>query len=72
MKIPKGKLKFDGETGDGKAMFIVHSSNDGYYDLRIEIDTDDVNSRFAKRMARELVRRWNSAEKVRTTTKGVE
>lgn len=62
MKIPKGKLKADGSTGDGKAMFIVHAGNNGYEDLRIEVDTDDCDRTHAKRMAKELIRRWNSFE----------
>lgn len=63
MKIPKGKLKYDGETGDGKVAFIVHTANDSCNDLRIEVDIDDVNSEYANRMMKELIRRWNSFEK---------
>lgn len=44
-KIPhsilNGKLIKDGDSGDGKRMFIVARNNDGYQDLRIAIDTDD-------------------------------
>lgn len=63
MKIPNGKLKYDGNSGDDKRLFIVHQSNDGYEDLRIEIDNDDVDHKYVKIMAKELIRRWNSFEK---------
>lgn len=62
MKIPKGKLSVTENSGDGKRMFIGHSANDDWEDLRIEIDTDDVDSSYAKAMAKELIRRWNSFE----------
>lgn len=56
----KGKLKNDGDTGDGKCMFISWENNDGYQDFRIEVNTDDCDKMFAKKMAEELIRRWNS------------
>lgn len=63
MKIPKGKLKPDGDSGDGKRMFIVGTFNDGSHDLRIEIDTDDCDGDFARACAKELIKRWNAGEK---------
>lgn len=63
MKIPKGKLNWTGRTGDGKALFMGHESDDGWQDLRIEIDTDDCDGKYAKMMGDELIRRWNSFEK---------
>lgn len=61
--IPKGKLKLDGESGDNKRAFVIHSANDGYMDLRIEVDTDDCDRAYATAMMREMIRRWNSFEK---------
>lgn len=61
-----GKLVTDccaDSAGDGKRMFIGLKNNDGWQDLRIEVDTDDVDSGFARKAARELIRRWNSFEK---------
>lgn len=60
MKIPKGKLKYNGESGDGKRAFIRHTGSET---LGIEIDTDDVNHDEVKPMIKELIRRWNSFEK---------
>jgi hypothetical protein len=52
MKLPNailnGRLKKDGDSGDFKRTFVVANTNDGYQDLRIEIDTDDCDSKFAK------------------------
>lgn len=56
-KIPKGKLKHDGDSGDGKRQFVVHTGTENF---RLEVDTDDVDSAEAKRMMKELIRRWNS------------
>lgn len=50
--LPKGILKLDGDSDDGKRAFVVHSANDGWNDLRIEFDTDDCDREYAKRMMR--------------------
>lgn len=59
MKYPdailNAEIKNDGSTGDGKAMFLVSSTNDGWSDLRIEIDTDDCDSKFAKLWAKRII-----------------
>lgn len=56
-------LKWDGATGDGKAAFVVAEENDGWHDLRIQLDTDDCDSKYAKRMMNEVIRRCNDANK---------
>jgi len=55
------KLKWDGNTGDGKRAFVVAESNDGWQDLRIEVDTDDCDSEFAKAAMQEVIDRVNAA-----------
>ena len=54
-------LKWDGETGDGKRAFVVAEENDGYKDLRIEVDTDDCDGKHAKKLMKEVMRRCNAA-----------
>ncbi len=54
-------LKWDGVTGDGKRAFIIAEENDGWKDLRIEVDTDDCDSEHAKEMAQEVIDRCNRA-----------
>lgn len=54
-QIVNMKLCTDGGTGDGKRMFIVAENNDGWQDLRIEVDTDDVDSTYAKAAAQRVV-----------------
>jgi hypothetical protein len=54
-KIVNLKLQTDGDTGDGKRMFIIGNNNDGWEDLRIEVDTDDVDSDYAKAAAKRVI-----------------
>ena len=54
-------LKWDGEAGDGKRAFVVAEENDGWQDLRIEVDTDDCDGKHAKAMMEEVIRRCNAA-----------
>lgn len=54
-------LKWDGESGDGKRAYVVAKENDGWKDLRIEVDTDDCNKKYAKKMMKEVMRRCNAA-----------
>ena len=56
-------LKWEGETGDGKRVFVVAAENDGWRDLRIEVDTDDCDSEHAKAMMQEVIDRCNAANK---------
>lgn len=64
MKYPdailNGKLKLDGESGDGKRAFMVADTNDGYQDLRIEVDTDDCDSVFAKKWQKRVIQCVNA------------
>ncbi len=56
--ILNGKIIPDPEgasSGDGKRMFLVASTNDGWEDLRIEIDTDDCDSKHAKLWAKRIM-----------------
>lgn len=54
-------LEWDGETGDGKRAFIVAKENNGWKDIRLELDTDDCDSRYAKKAMEEIIRRCNAA-----------
>lgn len=54
-----GKLKDDGNTGDGKRTFVIDDRNDGWKDIRIEIDTDDCDSAHAKAFKKALIKLWN-------------
>jgi len=56
-------LKWDGETGDGKRAFVIAEENDGWKDLRIEIDTDDCDGENAKAMMQEVIDRCNRANR---------
>lgn len=53
-------LKFTEDSGDGKRAFYEAEENDGYCDLRIEVDTDDCDGEHAKKMMREVMRRVNT------------
>lgn len=53
--ILKGRIINDGDSGDHKRMFLVSDTNDGWCDLRIEIDTDDCDSKFAKLWAQRIM-----------------
>jgi len=56
--ILKGRIIPDPEgsdSGDGKRMFLVADTNDGWNDLRIEIDTDDCDSDHAKAWAKRIM-----------------
>ena len=52
-------LKWDGDSGDGKRAFVVAKENDGWKDLRLELDTDDCDGEHAKKIMREIMRRVN-------------
>jgi hypothetical protein len=55
----KVTLKWDGRSGDGKCAFVVAEENDGWNDLRLELDTDDCNSTHAKAVMQEIIDRVN-------------
>lgn len=54
-------LRWHGKAGDGKAAFVVADQNDGWKDLRIELDTDDCDSDFARAAMQEIIDRVNRA-----------
>jgi len=58
-KIPEtiinGQIINDDVSGDGKRMFLSADTNDGWMDLRIEIDTDDCDSEHAKKWAERII-----------------
>ena len=54
-------LKWDGELGDGKCAFVVADQNDGWYDLRIEVDLDDCDREHARAAMQEVIDRVNAA-----------
>lgn len=59
MKISKITLRWDGKSGDGKCLFVVAEENDGWKDLRITIDTDNCDGKYAKSMMQEVINRCN-------------
>lgn len=64
MKPIKLTLKWDGDSGDHKRAFVVAEENDGWKDLRIEVDTDDCDSQHAKAMMQEVIDRCNACNTV--------
>jgi hypothetical protein len=56
----KVTLKWAGETGDGKRAFVVAEENDGWNDLRIEVDTDDCDQDHAKAAMQTVIDRCNA------------
>jgi hypothetical protein len=52
-------LKWDGVAGDGKRAFVVAEENDGWKDLRIEVDTDDCDGDHARAVMQEIIARVN-------------
>jgi hypothetical protein len=60
-KILTGKLKLDGDSGDGKRQFVVANNNNGWEDLRIEVDTDDCDSKYAKAFMNHIIKVVNAA-----------
>lgn len=54
-------LKWAGNSGDGKRAFVVAEQNDGWQDLRIEVDTADCDGEHAKAMMQEVIDRCNAA-----------
>jgi hypothetical protein len=61
-------LKWDGKTGDGKSAFIVAEQNDGWRDVRLELDTDDVDSDFARQAMQEIIDRVNAGNEIGAAT----
>lgn len=54
-KILNGKLEITGKTDDGKRLFIGESDNDDTWEeLRIEVDTDDCDSKYAEEWAKRI------------------
>ena len=64
-------LKWDGDTGDGKRAFVVATQNDGWQDLRIEVDTDDCDSKHAKAAMQIVIDRCNAYSSDQQTIKGL-
>jgi hypothetical protein len=56
-------LKWEGKSSDGKRAFVIAEQNDGWKDLRIEVDTDDCDSKYAEKLMKEVIRRCNSMNK---------
>jgi hypothetical protein len=54
-------LKWEGGAGDGKCAYVVADQNDGWQDLRIEVDTDDCDSDFARQAMQTVIDRVNAA-----------
>lgn len=56
-------LKIAGGHGDGKRLFIDAIKDDGWHCIRLELDTDDCSSEFAKKWAKWAVDVLNRALK---------
>jgi hypothetical protein len=56
---PNVTLKWTRESGDGKSAFVEAVQNDGWQDLRIEVDTDDCDSDHAKAAMQVVIDRCN-------------
>jgi hypothetical protein len=54
-------LKWDEESGDGKCASIVSKENDGWKDLRLTLNLDDCDDRYARKAMKEVIRRCNAA-----------
>lgn len=57
-------LKWAGAAGDGKRALVEAEENDGWHDLRIEVDTDDCDSKFAKAAMQSVIDRTNDYERL--------
>lgn len=68
----KVTLKWDGDSGDRKRAFVVAEENDGWQDLRIEVDTDDCDREHAMKMMQEVIDRCSSAPQLKSTLEGIE
>lgn len=67
-----GKIIPDGDNG--KEMFFVADTNDGYNDLRLTLDTDDCNQAFARKWMkriRDCVAACRGMEKPQATVKAL-
>lgn len=51
-------------TGDGKSAIVLADQNDGWKDVRIELDTDDCDREFALAAIYEIIERVNRANSV--------
>lgn len=54
-------LSWAGKSGDGKRAFVEAEQNDGWRDLRIEVDTDDCDGEYARAAMQEVITRVNAA-----------
>lgn len=64
-------LKWAGAAGDLKRAFVVAEENDGFNDLRIEVDTDDCNRDHALKLMQEVIDRCNLPADYRNTSEMV-
>lgn len=54
-------LKWTGKSGDGKCAFVEADQNDGWNDLRIEVDTDDCDRDYARKAMQYVIDTVNAA-----------
>lgn len=52
-------LYWEGDSGDRKRAFVAARENNGWQDLRIEVDTDDCDRQHAKAQMSEVIARCN-------------
>lgn len=57
-----GRLIDAGDAGDHKRTFVVSDKNEGFKDVRIEIDTDDCDSKHAQAFKIALIATWNALQ----------
>jgi len=67
MSTPNVTLKWAGGAGDGKRAFVVAEQNNGWEDLRIEVDTDDCDGEHAKAAMQVVIDRCNAKPVLRLT-----
>jgi hypothetical protein len=58
-------LEWEELSGDGKRAYVNAKENDGWHDLRIEVDTDDVDSDHAKAAMQTVIDRCNGWEEMK-------
>ena len=66
--IIHSKLVDVGDSDDGKRVFITADSNDGWADLRLELDTDDCDQKHALAWKQRILACVNSCVGLRDLT----
>jgi hypothetical protein len=59
-QVPRVTLEWTNLSGDGKRAYVEAIENDGWADLRIEVDTDDCDGGHAKAAMQVVIDRCNN------------